>query len=595
MITVTDLFCGAGGSGLGATSVPGVELWMAANHSPRAIETHQRNFPDCDHDCADISQVEPRRYRRTNILWASPECTNHSVAKGRKRNNSGHSGPDLFGDTLPDHVAERSRATMWDVVRFTEVHRYDAVIVENVVDAATWLPFHAWLAAMDSYGYDHHVVFLNSMHAPAIAAPRAPQSRDRLYVVFWRRGNRAPDLEIRPRGWCSHCETEVECRQSFKQRGRNWPLARWGRYRAQYVYTCTTTGCGRPVEPYALPAAAAIDWNVPGERIGDRAKPLSDKTLARIRAGLARYGRPITLEAAGNTFERRPGVRTWPVDGPTPTLTTSATRAIAAGDWPPTYCTECATYDPRGAQPGPWHNPHCSMHNDQVDAPALLVPAGGTRNDTAVPVSDPFRTRTTTENEGLLVPVEARDRLRAAPSWEPIRTQTSRHETALVVPYHRTGRAHPADRAALPTMCTVDTAGLAFVTELRGGGSSTRGVTEPLATVCANGNHHMLVRHNTPRGNPAQMCTPVTEPARTLTTAGHQSLVGWSAEPPAVEDCTFRMLAVPEIQAAMAFTPDYVITGNKREQVRQLGNGVTPPAAEFLIRAVVASLECDAA
>jgi DNA (cytosine-5)-methyltransferase 1 len=558
MITVTDLFCGAGGSGLGATSVPGVELWMAANHSPRAIATHQLNFPDCDHDCADISQVEPRRYRRTNILWASPECTNHSVAKGRRRDhNTIHSGPDLFGETLPDHVAERSRATMWDVPRFAEVHRYDAVIVENVVDAACWPPFHAWLAAMTSYGYRHRVVFLNSMHAPAIAAPRAPQSRDRMYVVFWRTGNRAPDLEIRPHGWCGHCDREVECRQSFKTRGRTWPLAQWGRYRAQYLYTCTTPGCGRPVEPHALPAAAAIDWTRPGVRIGDRDKPLSDKTLAQIRAGLERYGRPITLEAAGNTLERRPGVRTWPVDGPTPTLTTTATRALASMP--------------------------ASM--------PLLVPAGGTRNDTATPVSGPFRTRTTTtENEGLLVPLEGRHGKQTSPSGEPMRTQTARHETALVVPYYRTGHATPADTTALPTMCTVDTAGLAFVAELRGGGSTARQVTEPLATVCASGNHHMLVRHNSSRGDGAEMCTPAAEPMRTLTTKGHQSLVGLPGEPPALEDCTFRMLTVPEIQAAMAFTPDYVITGTKRERVRQLGNGVTPPAAEWLIRAVVASL-----
>jgi hypothetical protein len=54
-------------------------------------------------------------------------------------------------------------------------------------------------------------------------------------------------------------------------------------------------------------------------------------------------------------------------------------------------------------------------------------------------------------------------------------------------------------------------------------------VTEPPATV--TGNHHMLVRHNTPGGDVGQMCTPATEPARTLPTTGHQSLVGW---PPAV-------------------------------------------------------------
>ncbi|MFE0027070.1 DNA cytosine methyltransferase [Amycolatopsis sp. NPDC059021] len=485
MYTMTDLFCGAGGSGLGATSVPGVELIMAANHSPRAIETHQLNFPGCAHDCADISQVEPRRYRRSNILWASPECTNHSIARGRKHLDVAQ--PDLFGDVVPDHVAERSRATMWDVPRFAEAHRYDVVIVENVVDAAKWAPFRAWLMAMDSYGYHHKLVSLNSMHAPAIAAPRAPQSRDRLYVVFWRKGNPAPDLDIRPAAWCPGCDREVAAVQSWKN-----PATTVGRYRQQYLYRCPNTACRNEiVEPYALPAASAIDWSLAGQRIGDREKPLSGKTLARIEAGLRRFTGP------------------------------------------------------------------------------QLVTAGGSWNDATYPAGHPFRTRTTRESEALLVPVEGRDGKQATHSSEPMRTQTTRRETALVVPYYGTGVAREATRP-MPTMTTVDTAGLAFVAELRGGRSDARHVAEPLATVCAGGNHHMLVRHQPPE---EKTSAPVPDAV------------------PDVDDCRFRMLAVHEIQAAMAFTPGYQVTGNKRERVRQLGNGVTPPAAEWLVRAAVASLE----
>jgi DNA (cytosine-5)-methyltransferase 1 len=514
MITVTDLFCGAGGSGLGATAVPGVELVLAANHWQLAIDTHQTNFPDTDHDTVNISQAEPRRYRRTTILWASPECTKHANARGKKR--QAQAG---FWDA-PDPSVERSRATMWDVPRFAEVHRYDAVIVENIVEAAQWEMFPAWLLAMRLLGYAHHIVWLNSMHAPAITAPRAPQSRDRMYVVFWRTGNRAPDLQVRPVAWCPACGREVAAVQVFKPRTPAWPLARWGKYRTQYLYRCPTPRCHLVVEPYAVPAAAVIDWTDPGVPIGERVDakgrpdPLEPATIARIEAGLRRYAGP------------------------------------------------------------------------------QLVPAGGSWNEDTRPVTEVFRARTATESEALLVPVEGRPGVNARPVAVPMRTQSARHETALVVPYYSTGQARPADRPR-PTLGTVDTAGLAFVAELRGGGSTCRPVDVPLAAVCAGGTHHMLVRNNSvASGDQGYLSTPLTEPMRTLTTAGHQSLVGWPNTPPRVADCTFRMLHVAEIQAAMAFHPGYVICGTaKRDRVRQLGNGVTPPAAEFLIRAVVAALE----
>ena len=122
-LTMTDLFCGAGGSSTGAVSVPGVSVRLAANHWDRAIETHNANHPDTDHLQADISQADPRYIPTSDILWASPECTNHSRAKGKKL----ASQPDLFGEVLPDAAAERSRSTMWDVVRFAEVHNYKAI------------------------------------------------------------------------------------------------------------------------------------------------------------------------------------------------------------------------------------------------------------------------------------------------------------------------------------------------------------------------------------------------------------------------------------------------------------------------------------
>jgi len=507
-LSMTDLFCGAGGSAQGAHAVPGIELRLAANHWQLAVDSHAENFPDADHRVADISQVNTRSFPRTDLLWASPECTNHSQAKGVKR-VSGQ--PDLFGETLPDEAAERSRATMWDVPRFAEQHAYRAIIVENVVDAAKWVLWDAWLLAMTSLGYTHQLVSLNSMHAPAAVAPRAPQSRDRLYIVFTRAGDPRPDVAPRPLAHCTSCDSDVPAVQAFK------PGRKVGRYRAQYLYRCPRTSCrGAVVEPYALPAAAAIDWTMPGQRIGDRTKPLSAKTMARIEAGLARYaGAPFGTVHRGGVAD----IRTTELDRESlPTLTASG-------------------------------NHH-----------GLVVPSGGTWNETATSVA------------------------------EPLRTRTARETDALVVPYYSTrSPAQPADRP-LPTVTTIDSAGVAFIAELRGGGSTHRPVTEPLATLTASGTHHMLVRHNTARGDQGQMCTPATEPARTLTTAGHQSIVGWPTTAPAVDDCTFRMLEPHEIQAAMAFHGDYRVLGNRRERVRQLGNAVTPPAAEFLLTAVTAAL-----
>lgn len=387
MITMTDLFCGLGGSSTGAVGVPGVRVRMAANHWPLAIESHNANHPDTDHDCADLSQVDPRRYPRTDILWASPECTNHSIAKGVKRLRAQEALPGLE-ERLPDEAATRSRATMWDVPRFAEHHLYDVVIVENVADAAKWIMFPAWLQAMELLGYAHETVWLNSMHAQAAGLP-APQSRDRMYVVFWRVGNRRPDLDAwtRPLAVCAE-HGEIRAVQAFKR------AERWGKYRAQYVYRCPR--CATVVEPGWLPASAAIDWSLTGQRIGDRARPLAEKTRERIARGIERYWGPLVVAAAGNTYDSasgKPGsyLRAWPTGDVLQSQTTTVQHGVAV---PP-----------------------------------------------------------------LMVPVEGRDGKSAGSGWDALRTQSTRNETALVVPYYSKGNARPATEP-LGTVTTVDSAAL---------------------------------------------------------------------------------------------------------------------------------------
>lgn len=526
MLTLTDLFCGAGGSSTGALMAGGVEVKLAANHWDRAIETHNANHPDADHLQADISVTDPRYIRSTDLLWASPECTNHSRAKGRKRIFQ----PDLFGETLPDEAAERSRATMWDVVRFAEAHRYKAIIVENVVEVVDWIPFQAWLSAMDALGYHFQYVSLNSMHAQAVGLP-APQSRDRVYIVFWRKGNPRPDLNRmqRPRAYCPRCDEVVESIQAFKD-----PTRKVGRYRSQYVYRCPNVACRNDVvEPFWLPAASIIDWTLPGTRIGDRDKPLADKTMRRIQVGIERYWTPLTVEHGGNNYDAA---------------------------------------DPK--HPG---------HGD----PSSYYRAWST--------DDVLRTMHTRESKALayapvMVPVEGREGKRPQTMLAPLRTQTTRNESGVALP--------------------------PFIAELRGGGSTARAASEALSTVTASGNHHALITSYYGNGDTrrvldpigtlstvekhalimrnnnggAEMTTPAFEPVRTVTTTGHQSLLAADRPTVDINDVHFRMLEPSEIKQAMAFPADYIMTGNRREQVKQSGNAVTPPAARDLIAAVAASL-----
>jgi DNA (cytosine-5)-methyltransferase 1 len=507
-LTMTDMFCGAGGSSTGATSLPGITVKTALNHWDKALESHNANHPDTIHVQADIKETDPRYIGHSDILWASPECTNHSVAKGRKRVTN---QADLFGDTIPDEAADRSRATMWDVPRFAEVHQYRAIITENVVDAAKWIMFDAWLMAMTSLGYEHRIQYLNSMHAQHGGLP-APQSRDRMYVLFWLKGNKAPDVEkyFRPKAYCSSCDEVVDAMQVFKK------AEQWGRYRAQYLYRCPKAACrNQIVEPGWLPASHAIDWSIRGERIGDRKKALAPKTLARIEAGLAKYGnQSMQLSAAGNTYDsaatgRGNYFRIWPTDEALRTQTGTAEHGLVL---------------------------------DSVRGSNIISHTDG-----------PLATQTTAYTRSLLIPVEGREGKQAQLASDPIRTQTTRNETALLVPYYGTHNSATTDEP-LRTVTAVDR--FAMITTLRGT-NAPKDVGQPLDTFAANGLHHGLAE--------------------------------WKV--PSVEDCEFRMLEPHEIKAGMAFPKEYIMLGNKREQVKMAGNAVTPPAARDLVACMAETLQ----
>lgn len=534
MLTMSDHLCGGGGSSSGAEMVPGVRVRIAINHWQLAIDTHNLNLPHVDHDLMDMALADPRRYPATDIAWFSPECTTWSQANSAVQDFARPDDPSLFDDDrpLPKAAVVRSRALMEDVPRFAEHHRYRAVIVENVTDILKWTGLPKWKARMRRLGYRCQTVTLNSAFAHQLGAP-APQLRDRAYFLFTLEIYPAPDIQrwTRPQAWCPTCDQVVTAMYAPKNPDR--PL---GRYGQQYVYRCPSVTCRNAVvHPYTLPAAAVIDWSNPGTRIGDRAKPLAPKTMARIEAGLRRYAVPITVEAAGHTFERRPGVRSWPVHDPLKTLHTTASKALAC---PPLLV-------PVEGRDGKTARLAAAPHRAQTarNETALLVPAGGTWNDAAWPVTDPMRTRTARENEGVvLIPLRNNNRPKSV--REPLDTFAANgfhHGLARVLPARAAGQALAWDPTVL----------MAYDT------GSFRSLTHPLPT------------QTTVEGD-ALLAAGIT-----------------------IEDCLFRMLLIEEIKLGMAFAPGFQLLGTKREQARLCGNAVTPPAARDLVACVVEAITGD--
>ncbi len=527
-LTATDQFCGAGGTTTGAKAA-GIEVKMALNHWAQAIETHNTNHPEVDHDCTDIQACDPRRYPSTDILFTSPECTNHSLAKGKKRKYQEQY--QLFGkvDITPED--ERSRATMWDVPRFAEFHDYNAIVVENVVDARYWRMWEAWLMAMQALGYEHRCCYLNSMFFKP-----CPQSRDRMYVVFWKKGNPAPDLDYRPVAPCKACG-DREAYQWWKN-----PDKKWGKYKQQYLYRCS--GCNDVVTPYYYAAFNIIDWAEPITRIGDRKRPLAEKTMKRIQYGLDKYGGQQMIVTGRYTSGVGNRVRN-AAESALPTQPGDASHFLLS-------CVQ--------------------MHRDGY---------GGKVKSANLPLS----CQTTLQDANVLVPpaiVELRGTSTAKSSAAQLGGVTAggiNHGLMLVRNNpHNFPRPVSAPIGALTTGINH---GLLIGNYTPGW---TRSLDHPAGTMTTIPTQQAILTHASWTSFLSyyygqQSDSHLTDPLNTVTTVDRAALTFGT---PDIEDCYYRCLKSHEVQRAMAFEDSYQVLGNSREKVKQLGNAVTPPVMAWL-------------
>ena len=84
---IVDCFAGGGGASVGIEMALGRQVDIAINHDPDAILMHKTNHPDTRHLTEDIFKVDLKKYvhdKRVVLMWASPDCTSHSKAKGGK-------------------------------------------------------------------------------------------------------------------------------------------------------------------------------------------------------------------------------------------------------------------------------------------------------------------------------------------------------------------------------------------------------------------------------------------------------------------------------------------------------------------------------
>jgi DNA (cytosine-5)-methyltransferase 1 len=162
-IRALDLFCGAGGSSIGAKQA-GVHVVAAVDAWSLAADTYRDNFKGVkvyNERCESVSpRAILRALKRIDLIIASPECTSHTCARGGRRRS------------------EQSRATAMQVVRFARVLKPRWILVENVVSMRRWKKYRRWLQDLTDLGYHHREHVLNA------ASFGVPQSRRRLFLLF---------------------------------------------------------------------------------------------------------------------------------------------------------------------------------------------------------------------------------------------------------------------------------------------------------------------------------------------------------------------------------------------------------------------------
>jgi site-specific DNA-cytosine methylase len=135
--TAIDMFCGAGGASKGA-ELAGAHILQGIDSWSLAAKTFGDNFRDAKVATRNLGPYSrpSRAFRRGEIdlLLASPECTNHSVAKGAKPR------------------CEKSQRTSNYVLNFARTLLPRWIVLENVIELRLWHGFDALIHGLRNLG-----------------------------------------------------------------------------------------------------------------------------------------------------------------------------------------------------------------------------------------------------------------------------------------------------------------------------------------------------------------------------------------------------------------------------------------------------------
>lgn len=302
-INVT-LFAGMGGACDGMEEA-GFPVSVCNNHDDVALAAHAARHPHTRHIRGDIFDVDPLAAtggRRVKRLWASPDCTDHSVAKGGAPRSP------------------RVRSLPWQVCRWAGKTMPDQIYVENVREIRGWGP----LVAKRDKATGRVLKLDGTVAARGEHVPRQQQQlvRDprRAGRTFrrWIRHNRGLGYDVEDRDLCCADYGIHTTRRRYVavMRRDGHPIAWPAPTHAQRLAAPALN-----LQPWR-PAAEIINWSLPIPSIFGRPRPLVPATHRRIAAGIRKH-----VLGAAEPFliplTHTGGLRMHSVAEPLPTITTA--------------------------------------------------------------------------------------------------------------------------------------------------------------------------------------------------------------------------------------------------------------------------------